>query len=207
MRGAGAGPGERRVQVPANLDGPSFRDRLVADGTAASVDPLTAVKLWENPCWLSFRINYLALAFNNPVYGLIDTDAGIKRPEFVVLYSLYLKDGVAAKDICVSSGFPKNTISRAIQVLLERKLVRRDEDIADRRSFCLRLTQAGRDLVATYMAPMIERERVMLAALTPAERAMLNDLLAKMVVDSANWPAASSLVPVPNPEEPLKEDI
>ncbi|MBP0573337.1 MarR family transcriptional regulator, partial [Mycobacterium tuberculosis] len=112
-------------------------------GVAAALDPLTAVKLWQNPCWLSFRINFLALAFNNPVYGLIDAGAGIKRPEFVVLYSLYLKDGVAAKDVCVSSGFPKNAISRAIQVLLERDLVRRAEDAADRRSFSLRLTDAG----------------------------------------------------------------
>lgn len=177
---------------PANLDGPSLRDR-VTTGAVAALDPLTAVKLWQNPCWLSFRINFLALAFNTPVYGLIDQVAGIKRPEFVVLYSLYLKDGVAAKDICVSSGFPKNTISRAIQVLLERDLIRRDEDAADRRSFSLRLTDAGRDLVAAYMAPMIERERVMLASLSQAERAMLEELLAKMVVDSANWPPASTL--------------
>lgn len=177
---------------PANLDGPSLRDS-VTSGAAAALDPLTAVKLWQNPCWLSFRINFLALAFNTPVYGLIDQAAGIKRPEFVVLYSLYLKDGVAAKDICVSSGFPKNTISRAIQVLLERDLIRRDEDAADRRSFSLRLTDAGRDLVAAYMAPMIERERVMLASLSQAERVMLEELLAKMVVDSANWPPASTL--------------
>ncbi|MBR7518456.1 winged helix DNA-binding protein, partial [Mycobacterium tuberculosis] len=79
---------------------------------------------------------------------------------------------MAAKDVCVSSGFPKNAISRAIQVLLERDLVRRAEDAADRRSFSLRLTDAGRELGAAYMAPMIERERVMLASLTPAERAM-----------------------------------
>lgn len=180
------------MHQPANLDGPSHRDRILADGTGAALDPLTAVKLWENPCWLSFRINYLALAFNTPVYGQIEHSAGIKRPEFVVLYSLYLKDGVAAKDICVSSGFPKNTISRAIQVLLERALIRRDEDAADRRSFSLRLTPAGRDLVAAHMAPMIERERAMLATLTPAERALLNELLAKMVVDSANWPQAGA---------------
>lgn len=195
--------------APANRDGPSLRDRLAADG-AAALEPLTAVKLWENPCWFSFRINFLALAFNTPVYGLIDQSAGIKRPEFVVLYSLYLKDGVAARDVCVSSGFPKNTISRAIQVLLERGLVRRDADAADRRSFSLRLTAAGRDLVSAYMAPMIERERVMLASLTPAERAMLDELLAKMVVDSSNWPPASSIsqspVPLDTPDAHLKED-
>ena len=45
------------------------RDRL---GGAAGLHPLIAVKLWDNPCWLSFRINHLALAFNTPIYGWIE---------------------------------------------------------------------------------------------------------------------------------------
>lgn len=178
---------------PANLDGSTLKARVAADGDGAALNALTAVKLWDNPCWMSFRINFLALAFNTPVYGVIEAQSGIKRPEFVVLYSLFLKDGVAAKDICVSSGFPKNTISRAIQVLLARKLIRRAEDAADRRSFVLRLTDAGRAVVDAFVAPMVERERIMLSALTAGERLMLNELLAKMVVDSPNWPSASHL--------------
>jgi DNA-binding MarR family transcriptional regulator len=176
---------------PANLDSADLRERLAAAGPP--VDPVIATKLWDNPCWMSFRINFLALAFNGPVYGLIEARSGIKRSEFVVLYSLYLKDGLAAKDVVNSTGFPKNTISRSIQTLLHRRLIRRAEDASDRRSFVLRLTATGRALVADFMAPMIERERVMLATLTPAERLTLNELLAKMIVDSPNWPTASHL--------------
>jgi DNA-binding MarR family transcriptional regulator len=167
-------------------------DRL--DGVAG-LHPLIAVKLWDNPCWLSFRINYLALTFNIPIYGWIEAHNGLKRPEFVVLYSLNLKDGVAAKDVCSASGFPKNTISRAIQILLKRRLIRRAADESDRRSFVLRLTPAGRRIVASAMPAMLERERVMLNALTPAERHMLFELMAKMVISSTEWPAAIEMEP------------
>jgi DNA-binding MarR family transcriptional regulator len=168
------------------------RDRL--DG-AAGLHPLIAVKLWDNPCWLSFRINHLALTFNIPIYGWIEAHHRLKRPEFVVLYSLRLKDGVAATDVCSASGFPKNTISRAIQILLKRRLIRRAADESDRRSFVLRLTPSGRRIVASAMPAMLERERVMLNALTPAERHMLFELMAKMVVSSAEWPAAIEMEP------------
>ncbi|SCX08583.1 hypothetical protein DSM25559_0738 [Agrobacterium rosae] len=38
------------------------------------------------------------------------------------------------------------------------------------------------------MQPMVERERAMVSSLTPAEQLMLSELLAKVVVDSPNWP-------------------
>ena len=101
----------------------------------AGLDTLTAIALSANPCWLSFRVNHLSATFNSPIYGWIGARTGLRRPEFVVLYSLRLQDGLAARDIVQSLKFPKNTISRAIQALLKGKLIRRAEDETDRRSF------------------------------------------------------------------------
>jgi DNA-binding MarR family transcriptional regulator len=168
-------------------------DNLLQQGgllTAGShgVDDLVAVKLWKNPCWLSFRINFLALQFNEPVYRRIEREHGVPRPEFVVLYSLGLADGLTASEICSSSGFPKNTISRAIQKLVDKKIIRREIDQADLRSFVLYITDEGRRIVDQAMQPMVERESMMVSGLTPAEKLMLSELLAKVVVDSPNWP-------------------
>lgn len=154
----------------------------------APIHPLIAVKLWENPCWLSFRINYLALRFNVPVYGRIAARHGLSRPEYVVLYSLYLRDGIAASDVCATAGFPKNTISRAIHRLVARKLIRRSIDATDRRSFLLHLTAECRGILNESVPPMVAHERRMLSALTQAEQETLSRLLAKLVVDSSNWP-------------------
>ncbi|MCQ1571859.1 MarR family transcriptional regulator [Neorhizobium galegae] len=152
------------------------------------VDDLVAVKLWQNPCWLSFRINFLALQFNEPIYRWIEKEYGLARPEFVVLYSLGLSDGLTASTISSSSGFPKNTMSRAIQKLIDKNIIRREVDAADLRSFVLYITDEGKRIVDQAMQPMVEREKVMLSGLTPAEKLMLSELLAKVVVDSPNWP-------------------
>jgi len=153
-----------------------------------ALHPMIAVKLWQNPCWFSFRINYLALLFNLPVYGWIERRYGLARPEYVVLYSLGLKDGISANDICQSSGFPKNTLSRAIQKLLRRKLIRRAADVSDRRRYVLRLTAEGQRIVNETLPPMLERERRMLETLSNDEQQVLSKLLARLVSDTPNWP-------------------
>lgn len=170
---------------------PVQRQAMEAGRSSAAkceINPLVAVKLWQNPCWFSFRINYLALHFNVPVYSWIERKFGLPRPEYVVLFSLALQDGVAARDICVSSGFPRNTISLAVKKLLEKKVISREIDLADRRSFILHLTDKGKKIFEQTLEPMIERERQILKSLSPAERVMLSELLAKAVIDSKNWP-------------------
>jgi|JI10StandDraft_1071094.scaffolds.fasta_scaffold184309_3 DNA-binding MarR family transcriptional regulator len=152
--------------------------------------PLIAVKLWENPCWFSFRINYLGLRFNLPVYGWIEERHGLVRPEYVVLYALHLQDGIAAKDVVASAGFPKNTISRAIQKLLRRRLIRRASDARDRRSYVLRLTAEGRRILDETVPPMVAWEKRMLSALSREESQVLSKLLARLVQDSPNWPTS-----------------
>ena len=103
----------------ALYEGRAGRSRpLVAPGIPD--DSLLHAKLWDNPCWFSFRLNYLALHFNNPVYGFIQRHLGLLRPEFVVLWSLHLGDCSTFSDVVRSSGFPKNTLSRAANKLAER---------------------------------------------------------------------------------------
>lgn len=162
--------------------------RVPGPARNAPLHPLIAVKLRDNPCWLSFRINFLGLHFNLPVYGWIEQRFGLMRPDYVVLYSLHLSDGIAATDVCASTGFPRNTISRAIRKLLARGLIRRAPDATDRRSYALRLTADGRRVLDETVPKMIERERRMLAGLDRTEQRTLSRLLARLVTDSPNWP-------------------
>lgn len=176
---------EKRVEI-ALLEGRAGRSEASDDRLSES--DILHTKLWENPCWLSFRINYLALHYNNPVYGMIGADHDLLRPEFVVLYSLFLRDRTTLSEVVAGSGFPKNTLSRATKKLTRLKLVHREEDAADLRRVVLCLTDAGRAVVEAKMAPMLERERLMLETLSPAERMMLSDILAKLVIASRDWP-------------------
>lgn len=172
----------RRAPTAVSRVGPSRENAL------RELDPLTVTKLWDNPCWLSFRLNFIAFRFNDPVYRWIETRYGLVRPEFVALYAVGLRNGVAAKNIVASSGLPKNTLSRSIQRLLQRRLLRRETDPEDLRSFVLYLTAPGRAIFEETMPLMIEQQTAMLSALTEAEQRQLCELMDKLVIASPTWP-------------------
>lgn len=157
-----------------------------ADG-APALDPVTRARLWGNPCWFAFRFNYLAKFYNVPLYGWVGRRYGLTRPEFVVVYGLGLCDCATARDLSVSYGFPKNTLSRAIHNLVRRGLVARQARRDDRRSFDLRLTAQGRAAVDEAMPFFVRMQDDMLRALSPAEREQLSVLLAKVVLDTFAW--------------------
>ncbi|WP_332689335.1 MarR family winged helix-turn-helix transcriptional regulator [Bosea sp. (in: a-proteobacteria)] len=178
---------------------PTALSKLDSEREAAlrNLDPLIVAKLWHNPCWLSFRLNFIAFRFNDPVYRWIETRYGLVRPEFVALYAVGLRGGVAAKNIVASAGLPKNTLSRAIQKLLQRRLLKRESDPDDLRSYVLALTPAGRAIFDETMPRMVQQQTAMLAGLSEAEQKQLCELLDKMVIASPTWPA--DLEPESNP--------
>jgi len=156
------------------------------------VDPVTTARLWENPCWFAFRFNYLALRYNIPLYGWVEEAYGLPRPEYVVVYSLGLRDGVTARDISVSYGFPKNSLSRAVNALERKGLIARTPHPADRRSLLINLTRAGRGLFDETLPRFVAAQDAMLRVLSPAERETLSVLLAKIVLgtfDGADAPS------------------
>jgi len=144
-------------------------------------DPMLEAKLWRNPCGFAFRLNYLALCYNLPLYDWVRRRYGLSRPEYVALYSLALCEGGRACDITRTSGFPKNTLSRAVARLEALDLVTRRPGVGDRRNQALFLSPAGRALFDETVPAFVRREAEMLAALTVPERATLARLMAKMV--------------------------
>jgi DNA-binding MarR family transcriptional regulator len=158
----------------------------IGHGTTG-LEALTEAKLWRNPCWFAFRFNHIALRYNTPLYDWIKRKTGLSRPEFVVVFSLGLLDGAQARDISVSSGFPKNTLSRAIDKLCGLGLIERRVDTTDRRNHTLHLLPSGRRMFDETLEQFVAFEERMLRSLTPSERRTLSNLLAKIVLDTPNW--------------------
>ncbi len=157
-----------------------------ADG-APVLDPVTHARLWGNPCWFAFRFNYLAKFYNVPLYGWVQRRYGLARPEYIVVHGLGLCTCATARDLSVSFGFPKNTLSRAIHNLVRRGLVERAHRQDDRRSFDLRLTAQGRAIYDEALPHFIAMHDDMLRALSAPEREQLSVLLAKVVLDTFTW--------------------
>ena len=67
------------------------------------------------------------------------------------------------------------------------RLLRREPDPADLRSYVLHLTPAGRAIFAETMPPMVAHQTAMLAALSEEERQQLCALMDKLVIASPSW--------------------
>jgi DNA-binding MarR family transcriptional regulator len=145
-------------------------------------------KLWDNPCRMAFRLNYLALRYNTPLYDWINRKYGLSRAEYVVIYSLALTDGGQARDISETSGFPRNTLSRAIGRLEELDLIEREHLPGGGRNQLLRLSEAGWRLFDETLPAFRKFEQTMLAALQPEEQDTLAELLAKIVLAGDDLP-------------------
>jgi MarR family transcriptional regulator, temperature-dependent positive regulator of motility len=146
------------------------------------LDAFTHARLWRNPCGFAARFNYLALRYNQPLYGWVEERYGLARVEFVVLYSLGLMEGVTASEIASSTAFPKNTMSRAVNRLVKLGLVTRVTGAQDRRSQPLSLSAAGRKLLDEALPRFVSLEQDMLQPLSLAERETLSTLMAKVVL-------------------------
>jgi DNA-binding MarR family transcriptional regulator len=88
-----------------------------------------------------------------------------------------LSPGQLVQQTLVTSGTMTNRVDR-----LERSgLVDRRPDPGDRRGVLVRLTPAGRDVVDSAMADLIEQEKSLLSELSATDRAQLAGLLRRML--------------------------
>jgi DNA-binding MarR family transcriptional regulator len=143
--------------------------------------------LADSPIPFAFRISYLANFFTGSVYRQVALRHGVARSEYVLLFCLRQLGALSAQDICVITGRPKNSVSRAVNAMLERGYVDRRPDPQDARRALLALTRQGRELHDAAIPLFKEREALMLAPLTDAERRTLDRLLGKLVLREDDW--------------------
>ncbi len=110
---------------------------------------------------------------------------GVEPWEFDVLAALRragapyeLSPGRLLRETLVTSGTMTNRVDR----LVARSLVARLPDPHDRRGVLVRLTDTGRETVDGAFAGLLEHERRLLAALSPAELRQLAGLMRRLAV-------------------------
>ena len=72
---------------------------------------------------------------------------------------------------------PAPDVTRLVDRLVASELAERETDTRDRRAVIIRITPAGRDLLARMHDPVLDLHRRQLATLSPQKLAVLNDLL------------------------------
>ncbi|WP_227286033.1 MarR family winged helix-turn-helix transcriptional regulator [Boseongicola sp. H5] len=161
-----------------------------ARAMADQFGPLSLTMLMDTDLSPIWRVSFLANFFTGPIYAELQDRFGLSRPGFVILFSLCHQDGLVARDICLVTGLPKNSISRAVTELEEKGLIGRDTDTADKRAKPLTLTAKGHALLAGVLPLFRERQAAMLAPLDRREAAEFNRLITKVVFAMPGWVAA-----------------
>jgi len=135
----------------------------------------------------AYRLSFLANHLTGPVYAGIERDCGLTRPEYLTLLCLHHRDGLAAKDISLLAGYPKNSISRAVHLLRDKGLINRRPHPTDGRRATLHITATGADLCATTIDRFLSQQSRLLQILSAAERRQLDALLTKLIEASPDW--------------------
>lgn len=127
-----------------------------------------------------YRMAVVTNWYRGPGYKKIEKEFGLTEPECSALFCIGHSDHMSATDICAITGRPKNSMSRAIGLLLGKKLIERETDSSDGRKKLLRLTPLGRQLYEAIVPIFQESEKNIVSPLTPSELSDLDRILSKM---------------------------
>lgn len=119
--------------------------------------------------------NHVSSAFAAKLAG-----QGVTTAEWVVLRALYGAPPTAPSQIAARLGLTRGAITKLADRLIAKALLVRAASIADKRAQTLALTPAGTALVPALAALADLNDAECFGLLTPAERAGLEDILARI---------------------------
>ncbi len=149
--------------------------------------PAIEVLLEESSIRHLWRLAFLVNFFIGPLYAQLSKRYDVSRPEVQILYCLSRHKGLLAQDIALVTGQPKNSISRAVSQLVEKKYLVRTPRKNDRRAKSLELTDSGHKIIQKIMPCFRSRQDAMRNALTINEQKHFDTLLNKIVHAMPNW--------------------
>lgn len=125
--------------------------------------------------------------------GLLDFfgDHDLQLWEFDILATLRRAGRLTAGELVTTSMVTSGAITNRIDRLVDRGLVNRETDPANRRSVLIDLTGPGRQLVDELLVGHIANENRLLAALPPQRRTELADLLRTLLISLGDVPPES----------------
>ncbi|MEM7068239.1 MAG: MarR family transcriptional regulator [Pseudomonadota bacterium] len=147
-------------------------------GVASKPDTIEFLKVVEfNDAAL---FSYVTSGIVLPAYDAIKQDFGIIRGEYLLLVCLSHYPVLTAQDVARLTGRPRNTISRAVNRMLQEKYLDRVPDPLDGRQAKLTITKKGKKLHEEVVKYLLERERLVLEVLNDRELKELRKIMRKL---------------------------
>ena len=105
---------------------------------------------------------------------------GMLRTEWRVLFHLGIFGQMTARDISMWAKIHKTKISRAVQKLADRRFVKRERSLEDRRQEQLELTPTGRSAYLDLRQTAYHYQTMLSADFSQAELALLQRMLLRL---------------------------
>jgi len=114
-------------------------------------------------------------------WGRFVRDSELSMPQFGILMRLYYRGGCGLSDITRHAGVTNAAVSQVIEKLVEKRLIERSEDPADRRAKTIGLARKGRELVETSIGERYLWVDKLVANLTPEEQECVSNALPSLI--------------------------
>jgi DNA-binding MarR family transcriptional regulator len=131
--------------------------------------------------FLPYRLSFTSNLVSDTIAVTYDALFGLRIPEWrLIAVTAENPVGITQQEIGLKTRMDKVMVSRAAISLIERGLMARQPNAADRRSHHLKLTQAGRELYETVVPRILELERRVFADFSAEELARLRAMLRRV---------------------------
>lgn len=130
-------------------------------------------------------MSHIVLANNQVTSRFIEKNYGMPVNAWSTLYAINYFPGILAKDVQTLFPRPQNSISRAIKLLENRCLIKREVDNNDTRARQLFPTAEGATLLSEIENKVIQRQEEVFGALTDVERKTFLNLCRKIINSGA----------------------
>lgn len=135
---------------------------------------------------LGYWLRKLSNAVSGAFAGRLEKH-GVSVAQWVVLRTLHDHEALPLKEIVARVEVDQGALSRMVDRLMARGLVKREADVTDGRAVAISLTKAGRNLVPKLAAEADRNEEEFFASLTQRRRdewlRMIKELLAQGEID------------------------
>ena len=98
--------------------------------------------------FIPYRLSVTSNIVSDAIASAYDALFGLTIPEWRLIAVVAEQDGITQQGVCTTTGMDKVTVSRAAIALVDRGLIARVRNSADRRSRLLALTPDGEALYA-----------------------------------------------------------
>ena len=131
--------------------------------------------------FVPYRLSVLSNRVSSAIARTYSDRFDLTIPEWRCIAVLGGAQGLSAGDVALRTAMDKVQVSRAITRLVENKRVARTVDVSDARVTRLSLTAKGRAIYDEVAPLALELEAKFLDALSAAERASLDKIMAKLM--------------------------